>query len=727
MATAAELTILLKAQNQTTSAIKGLQSDLTGLTASIKQVGAVAAGNILSKITSDAVSLGKTIITTGINFNALKEQAQIAFTTMLGSGEKATAFLNQLQAFAQKTPFEFPDLIKAAQRMQAMGFAAEEVIPTLTSVGDAVAAMGGGSAEIDRVTRALGQIQAKGRAQAEEMLQLTEAGIPAWRYLADAIGVSIPEAMKKVEQGAVGARTTIQAVTTGINKEFGGMMDQQSRTFSGMLSNLKDTFTQAAGSVLEPFFNIAKGFMDDLLQKSSNPALQGNLDSISLSFLNIANSIYKAAEQLERLFGILTSKSNILTDINNAVTGAAYDTNKFLNAATGGLVGLNRPDAADGGGLPVHLNPIEIEISRFLQRQNQAALGAAGEDPGFIFGEAVSNAKKKTDDWAGAMTTAKEKTLSLGDAFRSALDNIRSAGQSLFGTPTREQAGLNLNLDQAQMALNNVEYAARPMIDALNRASDAIDANRDRLRAQSDALSDSSFSLGLQSSALSDQASAIDAQIRGLRRQAERPKTRLERQIFALEGQKAGIEAQQRGVEMQQRNVSAAQHALDVQNRALDQQEKVIEAQKKAVEATIAIQQRQVDAVQRSIQQLDAEHKIKQDLLVLADQTLLTERQQDSMWRALLVKTEAFTGWLQQAADKVGISLIPGFDDAVNASTLFSNTLRDDVNPKMVTFGGLVQDVNGYLTTLRDQLSKPIQPNGSQAPYQEPPFYRMAG
>ena len=120
------------------------------------------------------------------------EQTKIAFDTMLGSGVEAQAFLEELEAFAASTPFEFRDLTDAAKKMMALGFSAEQVIPTLTAIGDSVAGLGGGAEMINRVTLALGQMQAKGKVSAQEMQQLAEAGIPAWQMLADKIGVSIP-------------------------------------------------------------------------------------------------------------------------------------------------------------------------------------------------------------------------------------------------------------------------------------------------------------------------------------------------------------------------------------------------------------------------------------------------------------------------------------------------------------------------------------------------------
>src|SRR3990172_2157291 len=140
------------------------------------------------------------------------EQTRMSFKTMLGSAEAASKHLEELRAFAAKTPFQFTDLVTASRRLQAFGFEAEKIIPMLRDIGDAVAAMGGGSEMIDRVTLALGQMSAKGNVSAQEMLQLTEAGIPAWRFLSEAIGVSTAEVQKMAEKGLIPADKAIQAV-----------------------------------------------------------------------------------------------------------------------------------------------------------------------------------------------------------------------------------------------------------------------------------------------------------------------------------------------------------------------------------------------------------------------------------------------------------------------------------------------------------------------------------
>lgn len=173
------------------------------------------------------------------------EVAKVAFTTMTKSASDANMILNQIRDFAQSTPFQFEDLVAASRKMMALGFAAKDVIPTLRIVGDAVGALGLGAEGIDRVIVALGQMQAKGTAQAEEMRQLAEAGIPAWGALAQYLGVTIPEAMKLVEQRAVSATTAIDAVLTTMQQKFGGGMAAQAQTFIGMVSNVKDEIGRA--------------------------------------------------------------------------------------------------------------------------------------------------------------------------------------------------------------------------------------------------------------------------------------------------------------------------------------------------------------------------------------------------------------------------------------------------------------------------------------------------
>ena len=207
----------------------------------------------------------------GLKFNATMEQNEVAFTNFLGSAGKARAYLNDLYKISATTPFEFPELTGAARRFLAFGFSAQKTKDLLLTVGDAVAGIGGGAAEIDRVTMALGQIQAKGKLSTEELLQLAELGIPAFEILRKQLGLTGAELETKLRQGAIGADQAIGALQRGMNEKFKGMAAAQSKTFLGQLSTMKDNAMQGLGELSEPLFNLLR----DKVLPGINAALPG--------------------------------------------------------------------------------------------------------------------------------------------------------------------------------------------------------------------------------------------------------------------------------------------------------------------------------------------------------------------------------------------------------------------------------------------------------------------
>jgi tape measure domain-containing protein len=212
-------------------------------------------GGIGTQLTA-AITLPITAATVAaLKFSEQFNKARAALTSMLGSAEQAEIFLGKLEQFALTTPFEFAELIPAAQRMRAFGFEAREIIPILQVVGDATAALGANSETLNRIALALGQIRQKGKVSAEEMRQLAEAGIPAWEILSERIGKSIPEAMKLAEKGAISASEALPAILAGMVQRFNGQMTKQNALLSGQFSNLKDQIgflLRDIGNILTP-------------------------------------------------------------------------------------------------------------------------------------------------------------------------------------------------------------------------------------------------------------------------------------------------------------------------------------------------------------------------------------------------------------------------------------------------------------------------------------------
>lgn len=260
MATVADLLVKIGADTS------DLRKELNATKRQIRTAFGTNAMDLSSKAEKALAGIGAGMVALGVysvKAAADLQSVETAFKNMLGSGEKAKSFIGELQTFAAKTPFEFDQVSKASQKFLAFGFTAEQIIPTLTAVGDAAAGVGLGAEGIDRVTLALGQMAAKSKVQAGEMLQLTETGIPAWQMLADAMNVSVSEAMDRVSKGSVDAATGITALVTGMESTFGGMMEEQSKTIAGSWSSLMDGLNQSAAQVglsIADAFNLTDTF-----------------------------------------------------------------------------------------------------------------------------------------------------------------------------------------------------------------------------------------------------------------------------------------------------------------------------------------------------------------------------------------------------------------------------------------------------------------------------------
>lgn len=254
-----ELTSLSSAaQHSSSGLLSGFKSAGSGLLDFGSKVGMTVFG--LKSLADGAVSLGQALLEP----NASMEQTTVAFETLLGKGKATQEFLKQLQDFAASTPFEFPELAENAQHMLAFGFSAKEVIPTLTDIGDAMSAMGKSTAEIDQVVTVFGQMKAAGKVTADDMMQLTSQGIPAWKMLAEAMHLTIPEVRDLSEKGLLPADQAIKDLTAGMHKMFGGGMAAQAQTFNGLLSTLKDNVGAAMRAFTGPLFDQAKAALQKL-------------------------------------------------------------------------------------------------------------------------------------------------------------------------------------------------------------------------------------------------------------------------------------------------------------------------------------------------------------------------------------------------------------------------------------------------------------------------------
>lgn len=196
------------------------------------------------------------------------EQLTISFETFLGSAEAAKAVIADLKAFEVRTPFEAEQVNNAGRALLAFGFSTEELIPTLTRVGDVAAGTG---KDFNELALIYGKAKTQGLIQGEELNQLAEAGIPIYAELAKVVGVSEKEIRKLGEQGKL-QFSDLEQVFVNLTSEggkFAGLMERQSKSIGGLYSTLKSQFSNLLASLGTALAPALKELLSGLIEISN--------------------------------------------------------------------------------------------------------------------------------------------------------------------------------------------------------------------------------------------------------------------------------------------------------------------------------------------------------------------------------------------------------------------------------------------------------------------------
>lgn len=176
------------------------------------------------------------------------QQLEVAFETMLGSAEKARTLMSQLTQTAATTPFGLEDVAQGAKQLLAYGFEAEKVNETLIRLGDIAAGL---SVPLNDLVYLYGTTMAQGRLYTQDLNQFAGRGIPMIGELAKQFGVAESKVKELVEAGKVGF-PEVQKVIEGLTDEggkFGGLMEAQSKTITGQISNIEDAISMMLNEI----------------------------------------------------------------------------------------------------------------------------------------------------------------------------------------------------------------------------------------------------------------------------------------------------------------------------------------------------------------------------------------------------------------------------------------------------------------------------------------------
>ena len=297
------------------------------------------AGVVVKAGLGAALAGGATVLGVGVkavNSAAGFEQRKVAFTTLIGDAGKAEQTLSRLRKYANETPFEFPEVADAARQLIAFGVSSDDVVGTLSRLGDVSA---GVQAPIGEIAELFGKIKVGGRMTGEEIRQFTHHGIPIFAELARQFGVSESQVRKLVESGKVGFPDVEKAIVSMTSKggKFFQMTEKQSKTTKGLFTTLSDSFGDVMRTLGEPINDAIRPLIAgaiDLVGKLTPLATEAGKrikDAIELVI-----AAFKSGQLLELV--TRTLKLGFAVGVNALINGLRIAVEFFWNLISDGTM-----------------------------------------------------------------------------------------------------------------------------------------------------------------------------------------------------------------------------------------------------------------------------------------------------------------------------------------------------------------------------------------------------
>lgn len=232
-------------------AMETLGSAARGVGQTLAAVGTVAAGSM--------AALTAHTIATGLSYNTLEQSTRAALTTLLGGAEAATEQMDKLREFVRTALFPREVFITGQQQLLAFGTAAQDVIPILDAVQNAVAATGGSATIFTQVVEILAEIQSTGKITAGVLAELGRRGINAAELIGQAMGKTENEIRESITSGALDGREALELLVTAMENRFAGAAALISNTWTGALGLVTAGLRDIGSALAEPLIDPAGG------------------------------------------------------------------------------------------------------------------------------------------------------------------------------------------------------------------------------------------------------------------------------------------------------------------------------------------------------------------------------------------------------------------------------------------------------------------------------------
>lgn len=308
---------LANGAQRASQSLKQTKADTDALASAIGKIkGMIAGAFTVGAITS----LGKKALEASANMEVLRQGLDF----VLGSSEETDKLINGMRALGEQSAYDTNELIPLARQWVNMGDNAETAVGKMTKIVDLGSAFGLTSEQIGSATLALSQMAAAGKINGQDMLQLTNANIPAWKLLADHMGLSVAELRKMSETGELG-EDAINELWDAIEERTQGATSRMNGTLMASFSNFEEEIQNSMasiGDIISQAFNL-KGI------------LQGGSDMVS-SFREALGQIKQDAESVGIGQAIMNQISNVSPELATLLGTIGNIVGEFINIVIAG-------------------------------------------------------------------------------------------------------------------------------------------------------------------------------------------------------------------------------------------------------------------------------------------------------------------------------------------------------------------------------------------------------
>ena len=398
----------------------------------------VAAGQLIADFAKKAASSLKSVVKSGLDYNAQMESYLTNFKVMLGDEQLAAEKLEEIRKMAASTPFSLSDLTEGTQTLLQFGIAADDTTGVLKQLGDISL---GNADKLQTLVRAYGKMSSAQKVTLENVNMMIDAGFNPLNQICDATGESMSALYKRISDGKVSfneLEAAVAAATSEGGQFYNGMLEA-SQTFNGRLSTLKDNVAALTGELTSGLFSA----LGDIIVKANELVVSITEDDAKMAALKETIGVLTAAV-VAVTAAVLSYKATVAvaTAITALHTAAATAMAAAHKAAAAGATGLQVAQAALNTVLSA--NPIGLVV---------AALAAL----------------------AAGLVTAYHTSETFRSAVDSAFSAIQKTASNVIGSVVDWINELVARIKGATAALGSLKNGLGAAKDAYNEAySDSI-------------------------------------------------------------------------------------------------------------------------------------------------------------------------------------------------------------------------------------------------------------